>query len=110
MNKALLAELHQLHAEVCGALADPKRIAILYLLDEGPKGVNELAEALALPQATVSRHLKVLRERGMVASERAGVNVRYSLTNRKIIRALDLLREVLAETLARRGKLAAAMA
>lgn len=109
LNPGLLHEIDQLHAEICGGLADPKRIALLYALREGATTVNQLAEALDLPQATVSRHLKVLRERGMVIARREGMNVFYTVSNDKILRALDLLREVLSEHLAQRGALAEAI-
>ncbi|MGB8646160.1 MAG: metalloregulator ArsR/SmtB family transcription factor [Anaerolineae bacterium] len=109
LNPQLLREIDLLHAEVCAALADPKRIALLYAMREGETTVSELAAALDLPQATVSRHLKVLRERGMVIPRREGMNVFYSVSNKKILRALDLLREVLSEHLAGRGALAEAI-
>jgi ArsR family transcriptional regulator len=110
LNPQLLREIDQLHAEICGGLADPKRIALLYALREGATTVNQLADMLNLPQATVSRHLKILRERGMVLARRDGMNVYYSVANDKILRALDLLREVLSEHLAQRGALAKALA
>jgi DNA-binding transcriptional ArsR family regulator len=110
MEKPLQEELAQLHASICQALADTTRIAILYELAEGRKNVSELVEALGSPQGTVSRHLKVLRERGMVDSERDGVNVYYSLADHRIIEALNLLREVMADMLTRRGRLAEALA
>ncbi len=109
LNPQLLREIDLLHAEVCGALADPKRIALLYALRDGEATVSQLAQALAVPQATVSRHLKVLRERGMVIPRRDGMNVYYSVSNKKILRALDLLRDVLSEHLAGRGALAEAI-
>lgn len=109
LNPQLLQEIDQLHAEICGALADPKRIALLYAMREGSTTVNQLAEALNLPQATVSRHLKVLRERGMVIARRDGMNVFYSVANEKTLRALDLLREVLSDHLTQRGALAEAI-
>ncbi len=56
----------QLHAEVCAALSEPKRIMIIYELASGPRHVTELAAALGTPQPVISRHLKVLRERGVV--------------------------------------------
>ena len=110
MEKPLQEELAQLHAGICQALADTTRISILYELAEGSKNVSELVEALGSPQGTVSRHLKVLRERSMVDSERDGVNVYYSLADPRIIEALNLLRAVMASTLARRGRLAEALA
>ncbi len=109
LTPELLHEIDLLHAEVCGALADPKRIALLYAMRDGETTVTQLAEALNLPQATVSRHLKVLRDRGMVIARREGMNVYYSVSNKKILRALDLLREVLSEHLAQRGALAEAI-
>ena len=110
MDKKLLDEINQLHAEICGGLSDPTRIAILYALAESPKSVMELAEIMHSPQPTISRHLKVLRERGMVAVQRKGANSIYALGDKRIIRALDLLREVLADHLSRRSALAEAIA
>jgi DNA-binding transcriptional ArsR family regulator len=109
MNRALREEIDQLHAEICHCMADSKRISILYALSEGRRNVGELAEALDMNRATVSRHLKVLRERSMVTAEREGVSIYYSLADHRVIQALDLLREVLAEILAQRKVLAEAL-
>ena len=73
---------------------------------KSPRYVNELAEALHAPQPTVSRHLKVLRERRLVAAERDGANIRYSLVDDRVIDALDALRAVLLGTLAQQAELA----
>jgi DNA-binding transcriptional ArsR family regulator len=105
MDKQLLKEINQLHAHICEGLADPKRIAILYALSDKSESVMDLAAILEMPQATLSRHLKVLRERGMVVAKRKGQNIYYSLGDKRILRALDLLREVLAEELAKRSAL-----
>ena len=100
------AEIRQLHARVCQALGDPTRIVILYILSEKPHNVNDLVKAIGQSQPLVSRHLKVLRERGMVNTERDGPSVIYSLADERIIQALDLMREVLADQLARQAQLA----
>jgi ArsR family transcriptional regulator len=105
MDKKLVQEINHLHAEICGSLSDPNRIAILYALAEGSKNVMEIAETLELPQPTISRHLKILRERGMVVPERRGANIIYALGDKRIIRALDLLRQVLNDKLARNASL-----
>lgn len=110
MDKQLRKEINQLHAEICGGLSDPNRIAILYALAEKPESVMELADALDMPQPTLSRHLKILRERGMVVAERQGANIVYSLGDKRIIKALDLLREVLGDHLSKRSALAEAIA
>jgi ArsR family transcriptional regulator len=99
MQKPQKSEVQLLHAEVCQALADPTRIMLLYLLADGPKNVGELGAVLDLNQPTVSRHLKVLRERSMVSAERLGTTVIYSLTDRRAIEALDLLRAVMTDQL-----------
>ena len=109
MDKQLLKEINHLHAQICGGLADPKRIAILYAIAEKPLSVTELTDALEMPQATVSRDLKILRERGMVVAKRQGPNIYYSLGDKRIIRALDLLREVLADDLSKRSAMAEAL-
>ena len=105
MDERLEQEIDLLHERVCSALADPTRILILYALADGPKYVGELAEELRLPQPTVSRHLKILRDRPLVKSERDGASVYYSLTDHRVIEALDLLRSVLHGILARQAEL-----
>ena len=106
MDERLEREVNLLHANICQALADPKRILILYALAEGPQYVGELAEAMRAPQPTVSRHLKVLRERRLVAAERDGANIRYSLVDDRVVDALDTLRAVLLGSLAQQAELA----
>lgn len=105
MNSDLEIEVLQLHAEICAGLADPSRIMILYELAYGPRNVTELCKNLQMSQPMTSRHLKVLRERGMVISERHGTVVQYRLADQRLIEALDLLRAMLRDTLARRAQL-----
>lgn len=98
-------EITALHAEICSALADPTRILILYALSERPRCVTELAQELGVAQPAVSRHLKILRERGLVRFERQGPNLFYSLTDPRLIQALDLLRLVLRDRISHRAAL-----
>ena len=93
-KKALELEVNLLHERVCSALSDTTRIMILYLLNEGDHYVNEIAEELEAPQSTVSRHLKILRDRGLVTTERQGTAVLYSLADERIIQSLDLMRAI----------------
>jgi DNA-binding transcriptional ArsR family regulator len=99
-------EINQLHSRLCAGLADPKRILILYALAEKSLNVSDLAETLALPQPTISRHLKMLRDRGLVIAKRDGQSVFYEIADRRIIQALDLLRGVLADMLREQASLA----
>lgn len=101
----LSQEVTQLHADICSALAEPRRILLLYALSEKPFTVNDLAERVGISQPAASRHLKLLRERGLVQATRQGVNVEYSLSDVRLIEALDLLRAVLRDNISHRASL-----
>lgn len=109
VTDSLVQEITQLHADICSALADPRRILILYALAEQPRNVSELAQDLGISQPAASRHLNILRERGMVTAHREGQAMVYQLRDERTIQALDLLRGVLGETLKSRGQLAQAV-
>ncbi len=101
----LLQEVTELHAGICNGLADPTRILMLYALVDSPRNVNDLAEGLNLPQPTASRHLKILRQQGLVIGERDGLYIYYRLADERIIEALDLLRTILNDRLTYRASL-----
>jgi DNA-binding transcriptional ArsR family regulator len=61
------------------ALADPVRRDILILLQRGERPAGALVEALSLPQPSVSKHLKVLRDAGLVQVRVDGPSRIYSL-------------------------------
>ena len=97
MNQPTLDELNLLHANICQALGDPKRILILYSLYEEPRHVTALADDLGMPQPTVSRHLRVLRERGLVKTKRNGTAVIYTVTDDRMIAVIDTMRQILRD-------------
>ena len=104
-NANLHEEITRLHADMCSALADPNRILLLYALAEKPCCVNDLAAAVGISQPTASRHLKILRESGLVNPLRQGPSVEYSLTDMRLIEALNILRAVLRDRIAYRAGL-----
>ena len=106
ISPTLTQEITQLHADICSGLADPRRILILYALHEKPSNVSDLAQAVGISQPAASRHLNVLRERGMVSAQRDGQSMVYTLTDLRVIWALDLLRAVLADKLRSQAALA----
>jgi len=106
MASTLREEVVRLHAQVCSGLADPNRILIIYSLADGPHNVGDIAGMVDLPQTTVSRHLKVLRDRGIVTFHRDGQMIHYSLSDARYIQALNLLRGILAEQLQDQANLA----
>ena len=101
-------ELFRLQADIAKTLSDPYRLALLHELRQGEKSVGQLMTALGLPQSNVSRHLAVLRERGMVFTRRDGTSVYYRLANPRIAEACDVVREVLQSQLARNHALESA--
>lgn len=103
----LFKELQLLHNRVCRAIGDPKRLMILYALADGPCYVVELAERLDFPQPTVSRHLNALFQGGLVLKDRRGQSVYYSLSDERIIQALDLMRGLLRDRIEAQARLAA---
>lgn len=104
-NSNLTQEITELHADICSALADPRRILILYALAERSLNVSELAQYVNISQPAASRHLKILRERGLVRPVRLGASVEYRLTDHRLIEALDTLRDVLRSRLVHRASL-----
>ena len=61
------------------ALSDPTRREILKLLRNGPRTSGEIAEKFPSAWATISRHLAVLRDAGLILSERNGQQIVYEL-------------------------------
>ena len=99
-------ELYRLKAELCKTFADPNRLIIIEELRSGEKSVGDLVRILEIRQAAVSRHLAVLRERGVVQSRREGNSIFYSLTDAKIGEACDLVHKILLNQVEKNRQLA----
>lgn len=65
--------------DVFRALSDPTRREILELLRSGPRTSGEIAEKFTTSWATISRHLSVLKDAGLILAERNGQHVVYEL-------------------------------
>lgn len=103
MSYPSLEELNLIHANLCRALSDPKRILILYALYDKPRHVTALASRLSIPQPTVSRHLRRLEQNALVCSERDGPSVVYSIADPRIMDLLELMREVRCDALSQQS-------
>ncbi len=71
-------------SDVFNAIAEPQRRAIVDLLAQGERSVNEIAEALDLKQPQTSKHLRVLRAVGLVSVRTEGKQRLYSLNAEKL--------------------------
>jgi len=86
--------LQTFKAQFFRALSHPVRIKILEILIGGDRSVQELQEALKLDQPVVSQQLAVLRNQGIVTSEKKGLSVRYALRDPTIEELLDVARRI----------------
>ena len=89
--------LFEMHAELCKALANEHRLAILFALGSGERCVGDLAVVLGIPIHKVSQHLRILRERMLVRPRKEGKTVYYSITNPRFIEGCTLIRQALVE-------------
>jgi DNA-binding transcriptional ArsR family regulator len=93
--------LHALPGDPFDALGDPNRRAIVELLRAGDRSVSELAEALPISRPAVSRHLRLLKEAGLVADRAEGTRRLYRLDDEGIAAVREYLEAVWGEAAAR---------
>jgi Predicted transcriptional regulators len=96
-STADLKPVFRMHAELCKALANEHRQALLHALGDGEKCVGDLAAEIDISVHNVSQHLRVLKESRLVASRKEGQTVYYHVTNQKFMQACDLIRQALVE-------------
>jgi DNA-binding transcriptional ArsR family regulator len=96
--------LYRMHAELCKALANEHRQALLHAIADGEKCVGDLAAEIGISVHNVSQHLRVLKERKLVASRKEGQTVYYHVTNMKFIEACALIRQALVEQHVEQGE------
>jgi DNA-binding transcriptional ArsR family regulator len=90
----IAGELQTFKAQFFRALAHPTRIRMLEILVRGGRTVQELQEALTLDQPIVSQQLAVLRNQGIVSTQKEGLSVRYTLRDPLVAELLDLARRI----------------
>ena len=98
--------IYDLQAEISKTIAHPLRIAILHILKDGEKTVNELVDIIGASQSNISQHLALMRQRQIVKTRKSGSSVYYRVANPKISQACNTMREVLMEQLSQKQKIA----
>lgn len=93
---------HRFKAKIFNALSDPVRLEILEYLRAGEKCVCEIIPHVGLIQPVVSRHLKILKDCGLVKHKKIGNRRLYSLTEPKILDIVDNLTPELIDALSKR--------
>ena len=97
-------QFYILHADVCKTISNPNRQAILDTIRDKEMTVTELVKITGISQANLSQHLAILRAKGVVITRREGNNIYYSIADLKIIKAYDLISEVLQDSLKKKHK------
>src|SRR3989304_1034401 len=98
-------QIYELHGSVCQILANPTRLKVLNALREQEIAVADLARRVGTSMPNLSQHLAILRQRGVVLTRREGATIHYRIANPKILRAFDIMREVLFEQIAQSRRL-----
>jgi ArsR family transcriptional regulator len=98
--------IYELQSEISKTLAHPLRLALLHVLKDGEKTVNELVDILGASQSNISQHLALMRQRQIVKTRKEGSAVYYRVSSPKISQACDIMREVLMEQLVQKQEVA----
>jgi ArsR family transcriptional regulator, virulence genes transcriptional regulator len=97
--------IFEMQADVCLALANPKRLQILDLLKDGEMSVARMTEAMGVKKANLSQHLAILRQKDILETRRQGTTIYYRISNPKITEACMIMRSVLIAMLREKVKL-----
>jgi ArsR family transcriptional regulator len=98
-------EIEAKEAALFSALAHPLRLRILKKLRHGPCCVCKIIPFVGGEQSNVSHHLAILRNAGIVLSEKRGQEVWYRVTDSQIIKLIDLMETCVLENLKRNREL-----
>ena len=94
-----------LHANICKTLANPKRLEIIDALRNEELTASQLIQKMHISKANLSQHMSILAQKGVVLSRREGINVFYKLSDERITKACDMMREVLIKRLKENNKI-----
>lgn len=89
-----MGTIHQENARVFKALCDEKRLMILELLRSGEKCACVLLEQLDIGQSTLSYHMKILCDSGIIDCRQEGKWTHYKLSERGSLKALELVKSL----------------
>ena len=99
-------EIFNLHADFCKVIAHPTRLMIIATLGDGELTVGQIVEAIGVPLANISQHLRILRDRNLVHARKEGRSVFYRLQDSRLVGVCQMIRSILLDGLQKRGELA----
>ena len=90
---------YKIKADFLKALSHPLRLQIIEFLKNGEKNVGNIIKALGIPQSSLSRHLTILREAGVLKSRQQGTVIYYNIEDHDIFHVLRPIAEMLRKKL-----------
>lgn len=93
----MYSKVFTLHSNLLKAMSHPKRLEVINLLRDQTLRVSQIQDMLDLTQANLSQHLMVMRKHGLVKTTKKGKEVYYQLSHKNILKASDLIREILVD-------------
>lgn len=90
---------YKIKADFLNALANPLRLQVIEFLKSGEKNVSAIIKALGIPQSSLSRHLTILREAGILKSRQQGTIIYYDIEDHDIFHVLRPIAEMLRKKL-----------
>lgn len=100
-HEAMVEHLEEMHAAMCKTTSNPVRLQMLSLLGKRELSVSVLARQLKHPIPTVSKHLQLMKDQGVVSARRDGNVIFYRVADQRILQAIELIREVLLSRMKR---------
>ena len=98
--------IHEMQSEVFKAIGHPIRLRIVKFLADGEHPVHDIVRAVGAEQSNVSRHLSLLKQAGVLANRKAGLQVYYRVNSPEMVKALGCVFtcvEAMARTRAQAG-------
>ena len=83
-----------IQADFIKALANPVRLALLQYLEGGSKSASELVDLSGLSKANLSQHINMMKKEGLVNCDKQGRFCYYSISDQRLLAALELLSDV----------------
>ncbi|PJC48811.1 MAG: transcriptional regulator [Candidatus Omnitrophica bacterium CG_4_9_14_0_2_um_filter_42_8] len=90
---------YKIKADFLKVLSHPIRLQIIELLKNGEKNVGTITKTIGIPQSSLSSHLLLLREGGILRSKQQGTLIYYSIEDHDIFRVLRPIAEMLRKKL-----------
>ena len=94
MDDDSVKDKYQIASEKLKALANPLRLKIIVGLIENECNVTEMQRKLGVPQSTLSQHLRILRDKGIIEGRREGAKMCYKVVDKCVIQIVECLLQI----------------